>query len=107
MRLLRSCLILWRRGNIQQNQRVTWFVKRFSGGAYSPVTEMPFLCITGAAERLVRSLSSEIFFAFVNLPNSDVSQCVDQYSHQGRVSVGRNTVAQIGDIAMMRIESGE
>ena len=76
------------------------FFMRFSEGAYLRVTEASFLCITGAIEQPIQPLSSEIFFAFVNLPDSEISQCVDQCADQRGVGIGRDPVSQISNVAM-------
>ncbi len=107
MRLSGSCTILWRPRNNPINQQLRWFFAAFSRGAYSLVTERTLLCITGAVERLLTDLSSQDATRLNRLSDRQCAQLVDQETHQRRVGVWRNAVAEVGDVATPRVKASQ
>ena len=79
----------------------------YSGGVHSPVTDLSFLCITGAVERLMRRLSRQICLGLYRSNVLGGAQRMHQYLHQRRVGVWRDAVPQVRHIAVMRVKSSE
>ena len=100
------CVILQHPENSLENQLGRPFCKRCGSGGRSLGVGVRILCITSAPEQHSGGLSS-LGHAVARRSGGDGAHFVDENGHQRRVGVGRDAVAEIGDVTPPRIEAGQ